>query len=299
MISLRLYQTLILIALLFTEACSSPKRPGQAEAVNVVSQPLDKKLLEQLFTLHSEDQGTSISTLMTEVGAFFSGTPYVAHTLEREVEEVVVNLREFDCTTFAESCLAISRTIRSGNHTFEQFVAELVKIRYRDGEVDGYTSRLHYFSDWIHTNGQKQLIRDVSGEIGGIPFPNQLNFMSTHPGSYRQLAADSTLIEIIAGQEQEISAREMYYISENDLKNTESSLMEGDIVGITTAIGGLDIMHVGILISKSGRIHLLHASSRAEKVVLSEETLEEYLMNSKAATGIIVARPLQAISRTN
>jgi hypothetical protein len=68
--------------------------------------------------------------------------------------------------------------------------------------------------------------------------------------------------------------------------------MDGDIVGITTSIEGLDISHMGILVSKAGRIHLLHASSAAEKVVLSEETLEEYLLSSNPATGIMAARPL-------
>lgn len=252
----------------------------------------DREILEEVFALHSESAEIPISKLMIEVAGFFTGSPYVAHTLEKEPEELVVNLREFDCTTFAESCLAISRCIRSGQTDFEHFLSELKEIRYRNGEIQGYTSRIHYFSDWIFTNDEKQIVKDLSREMGGTPFPGQINFMSTHPESYRQLAADAKLIGILAAKEKEISSRKMYYIPENQIKYLESLLMEGDIIGLTTGIPGLDFLHVGIIVRKSDRIHLLHASSRAKKVIISKETLEEYLESSKNATGIMIARPM-------
>jgi len=68
--------------------------------------------------------------------------------------------------------------------------------------------------------------------------------------------------------------------------------MEGDIVGITTKIEGFAIMHVGILIRLEGRFHLMHASSKAEKVVISLNTLEDYLLNRNSAGGFMLARPL-------
>jgi hypothetical protein len=84
----------------------------------------------------------------------------------------------------------------------------------------------------------------------------------------------------------------MYYIPEEKLAEVENSLQDGDIAGITTTINGMDISHVVILQRVAGRIHILHASSAAKKVILSEETLDEYLKSSKSATGIMVARPL-------
>ncbi|MDX1283872.1 MAG: DUF1460 domain-containing protein, partial [Draconibacterium sp.] len=205
--------------------------------------------------------------------------------------QLVINLRELDCTTFAENCLAISKTIQSKNPSFEEFTKQLQRIRYRNGTIDGYPSRVHYFSDWIYENDKKNLVKHISEEIAGIPYPNQPDFMSTHPDSYEQLKANPELIPIIAEQEKAISEREYFYIPEENLAEFEKDLTDGDIVGITTRIEGLDISHVGILVRKAGRIHLMHASSKAEKVILSEETLEEYLLNSKTATGIMVARP--------
>ena len=42
-------------------------------------------------------------------GRQFAGTPYVAHTLDRNKEEsLVINTRELDCTTFVETVVALT-----------------------------------------------------------------------------------------------------------------------------------------------------------------------------------------------
>lgn len=281
-----------LLLLSFLLSCTSGKTNQTIDPEKISFQSRDKALLEQILELYSEENEASLSALMLKVGSFFLETPYVAHTLETEKELLVINLRELDCTTYVENCLAISRTIKSGTHTFEQFCSELQLIRYRDGIIDGYPSRLHYFCDWIYNNRQKNLIEDLSEELAHAPFLKKISFMSTHPDSYRQLKDSAMLVESIAAQEREISTREMYFIPENLVAEVESKLMDGDIAGITTEIDGIAIQHVVILIRKDGRIHLMHASSKAEQVVISEMTLEEYLLNSKSASGIMLARPL-------
>jgi len=273
-------------------ACSASQKKEVASSNEIIFQPKDKEILEQVFEIFEREASTPISVLMVKVGTFLQGIPYVAHTLETEKEQLVINLREMDCTTFAENCLAISKTIKSKNPSFEKFTRELQKVRYRNGNIEGYASRLHYFSDWIYDNDKKRSIQSISKEIAQTPYKNVVTFMSTHPESYQQLKNNSELLPIIAQQEKQISERETYYIPENKIAELEDRLMDGDIVGITTGIKGLDISHVGILVWKAGRIHIMHASSKVEKVILSEETLEEYLKSSKSATGIMVARPL-------
>ena len=132
----------------------------------------------------------------------------------------------------------------------------------------------------------------MSEEIAQTPFPKQINFMSSHPDSYRQLKDSIPLVEAIAAQEKLISARKMFFIPETKIAELESKLMDGDIVGITTGIEGIAIQHVVILIRQEGRIHFMHASSKAEKVVVSDISLEEYLLNSNSASGIMLARPI-------
>lgn len=285
----------ILLLLLFPlfVSCNTTQKQGEISADEITFQQKDKDILEEVLEIFAGEKNTPIGVLMINVGTFFKETPYVASMLEinPKEEKLVVNLREMDCTTFAENCLAISRTIKSKSPDFDTFVAELKNIRYRNGKIDGYPSRLHYFSDWIYNNNQKRQVKDESKEIAKIPYPLKVNFMSTHPKSYVQLK-DSTLIPIIANQEKEISGRQMFYIPENSILEFEDQLMDGDIAGITTNIDGMDIQHVVILQRKSGRIHILHASSAAEKVILSEETLEDYLLANKRATGIMLARPI-------
>ncbi|MBW6536267.1 MAG: DUF1460 domain-containing protein [Mariniphaga sp.] len=277
---------------LFLASCTF-KGNVESKEYKTVSTEEDKKILEQIFELFAEDTNSPTSILIVKLGTYFMETPYVAHTLEEgDEEQLVVNLRGLDCTTLAENCLAIAKTIQSGEHTFDQFTKELKNVRYRSGKIDGYPSRLHYTADWIFDNQQKKLVRNLSKEIGATPYPKEINFMSTHPDSYRHLKDSSHLVDIIVQKEKDINSRQHFYIPEEKLAEVEDQLMDGDIVGITTSVEGLDISHMGILVRKAGRIHLLHASSTAEKVVLSDETLEEYLLSSRSATGIMVARPL-------
>lgn len=280
---------ILLIVLLFTSCFTAQSKNYQTPGV--IYNPSDREIFEKIINSLLLDKNLPVSELMIKSGSYFIGTPYVAKTLETEPEQLIVNLRELDCTTFAENVLAIARTVKSKNPSFETFTKELQHIRYHNGIVDGYPSRIHYFSDWIFESNKKNLIKDVSKEITNIPYPLQVNFMSTHPESYVQLK-DSTLIPVIAEKEQEISKREMYFIPEERIAEFENQLKDGDIAGITTSIKGLDISHVVILQRVAGKIHILHASTTANKVILSEETLEEYLKNSKSATGIMVARPL-------
>ena len=113
----------------------------------------------------------SISELMLNVGKYFLEFPYVSNTLEIESEEtLVINLRGFDCFTFIENVVVLTRQIREGIFTFEDYAAELEKIRYRNGRVNGYSSRLHYFSDWLFDNERKGIVKDITRETGVILF---------------------------------------------------------------------------------------------------------------------------------
>lgn len=268
------------------------KQETEIERQNVVYQPQDSVILKKVLNELAVVKDSPTSVLIKKAGEFFKETPYVAHTLESDEEQLILNLRGLDCTTYAENCLALVNTVKSDDPSLERFADELKHIRYRDGKIDGYLSRLHYFSDWIQENEKKGLIKNISKEIANMPYTKTINFMSTHPESYRQLKDSSELVEKIAVKEKEISEREMYYIPEDQISEMEHLLQEGDIAGITTGIEGLDISHVVILFRKNGKIHPMHASTAAAKVVVDERTLEEYLQNSKSATGVMVARPL-------
>ena len=259
--------------------------------------------------------------LILEIGKFFLGTPYVTGTLETEgAEHLVVNLREYDCVTFVENVVALlwlvephlqrkwrstsslrgatsrpnvgglsTAGVKSREKSFEAFRRLLQKIRYRQGRLQGYSSRLHYFSDWIHDNQKKGIVKDVTAEIGGRPLRKTITFMTKNPNLYPPLKNAANLRRM-KSVEKAISTRSLFFIPKKALRRLEDRIRDGDLIAITTNREGLDIQHVGLATRVKNRIHLLHASSTEGKVVLSKKTLYRYLMQSKVRSGMMVAR---------
>lgn len=236
-----------------------------------------------------------INEVVAEIGKSFLNTEYVAHTLEKEGDErLVINLTGLDCTTFLETSLTFARCIKKGKTSFQDYQNELTFIRYRDGKLDKYPSRLHYFSDWIYNNQQKGIVKDITEEIGGKPIKFKVNFMSENPKFYKQLQDNPAFIPIIKKQEEEINSRQYYYIPENDIEKVESKIQSGDIITLTTSDKGLDIGHVGIALKMDdGRIHFLHAPLVGSKVQITATPLSDYAKKIKKHTGIIVLRVLE------
>ena len=263
------------------------ERNGRALLVN----PEDRVLVETKLKEFAGAKSRPSGELLEKIGQSFLGTPYVAQTLETgNDEKLIVNLRELDCTTFDETCLALMLTVKSGATDFATYKKQLEKVRYRNGIRDGYLSRLHYFSDWLYNNAEKGLVAPLDDSFQ-TKVEKTINFMSTHPDSYPVLKENPELVPQIAKQEERISERTRYFIPKEKLQANEKQLKDGDIVGLTTSIAGLDIAHVGLVVWVDGRVHLLHASSALEKVVISDVPLADYLAAKKSFTGIIVARP--------
>ena len=150
----------------------------------------DRIIFERYVQAMNGKKQLALGELIIETARFFMETPYVAATLEREPEHLVVNLRELDCTTLVENVIALVRTIKGTTPSFEMFCTQLQQIRYREHVINNYTDRLHYLTDWIYENSLKNLVRDETKAIGGQPYRLNLNFMSTHPDSYMQLKSN-------------------------------------------------------------------------------------------------------------
>lgn len=219
------------------------------------------------------------------------GTPYVAGTLEVNArEELVVNLDEVDCTTFVEQVLAMALADKRDERTEEGFRKALKQIRYRDGELDGYPSRLHYFSDWIADNERMGVIEERTPSLSAEKQTLHLNFMSTHPESYRQLKEDSALVSEMKAVEARWQGVEVSFLPKGRLAENPEQLgiKNGDILAITTNIKGLDVVHVGFACWIGERLHLLHASSIAKKVMEDPQPLYEYSKTKRTHTGVRV-----------
>lgn len=241
--------------------------------------------LEELQKLNITSPGKSL----VEIGKSFLGTAYKAHTLESgEGEPLTITFQGLDCTTFVENVLAFYLLHVNGRYTFDAFAESLQQIRYRDGQIDGYPSRLHYFTEWIADNAEKGLLEDITHLLGGIKISKRRNFMSRHREAYSALV-DETNFEAILNTEEGLANKSYHVLEQNRIAAAESALQDGDIIAFATSIDGLDVTHTGLAIRQGDRVHLLHASSSGA-VEISKQPLVDYAKGISKNTGLVIAR---------
>jgi hypothetical protein len=281
----------LILLILMLAACGEAPAPDHAQGAAQASDPdslifartIERAYAERLDTL-------PVGDIIATVGTWFVGTPYTPRTLEPEGEErLVINLREFDCVTYVENMLAFGRTIRDGRRDFAGFKDEIRTLRYRDGELNGYPSRLHYFTEWIANNEAKGLVDNITPELGTVD-PEPIDFMTTHRESYRQLADDSAFAEI-RRMEQRLSQVPRYVVPEDRIAAVEDRIRNGDVIAAASSLKGLDVAHTGLAIWRNGRLHLMHAPLVGDSVEISERPLAERIRGIEKQDGIMVARP--------
>ena len=251
----------------------------------------DRMIAETFFRLAMK---SPIDSEIVRAAYVFLETPYVGGTLElSEDEGLITNLHEMDCMTLVENCLALSRTAQLPSPDWESFKHELRQIRYRNGIINGYVSRLHYTTDWIYDNLGKGIFEDVTHALGGRKFMADVHYMSENSEKYPHLADDSEAVQQIASIEKAINARNIYYyIPKKEITQQQSKIKNGDIICFTTSISGLDISHISIAYWNNRRLTFIHASTSARKVIINPESLIDYCNSSRTCTGIMVLRPV-------
>ncbi|MBQ8050776.1 MAG: DUF1460 domain-containing protein [Bacteroidaceae bacterium] len=226
------------------------------------------------------------------------GVPYVAQTLEvNKQEQLVVNLRELDCTTFVETALALALTQQEGSTRYEDYRRNLTRIRYRDGVLDQYPSRNHYFTQWISSNERLGIAKEITANKAPFTATQRidLHYMSQHPQYYPMLKDDAKAQAAIRQYEREEEGRIVRYIPRAQLNGTKNSplgiIHDGDILAIVTRKDGLDTSHIGFAKwGRDGRLHLLNASQIHKRVVLEPMTLYQYMGKHPSQLGIRVIR---------
>lgn len=234
-----------------------------------------------------------IGEIIVAVGMFFEGAEYVSGTLDQNKDEkLVINLYGMDCVTFVEYVLAAAMVYKAQNTTFDDFASMVKQLRYRDGNLKGYASRLHYFTEWLQDNSRKGILVSVSHEFGSGVFSSEINFMSSNAHLYEHLN-DLQTLRIIIEYEQAVSSNEFRYIPRNEIIDNEQYIQDGDVIAYVTAIEGLDVSHTGFAVFKDGRLHLMHASSRSGMVEVTSLPLHEYLGGNNMVRGIFVSRVIK------
>jgi len=224
----------------------------------------------------------------------------VAHTLEvNNQEQLVVNTRQLDCTTLVETVTALTLCACNDQHTFADYCSTLQQLRYRGGKIEGYPSRLHYFSDWIADKEAMGIVKEIRPEnaaqeqVFSASQRLRIYYMSRHADAYKALKNHPQLVSEIARQEKALTGTICRFIPKSKVRNTHTLrqiIHDGDIIAITCSKPGLDIAHLGFAVWKSDGLHLLNASQLHHKVVLEPMTLDVYLSKHPSHTGIRVIR---------
>ena len=226
----------------------------------------------------------------------FLGKPYVAYTLEgNDPERLVVNTRQLDCTTLVENVVALTLCAQRQSYDYHAFKHALVDMRYRGGVIRDYTSRIHYFTEWITENTKAGIVEEIQSP--NPPFSAvqtiRVDYMSTHPKSYQALREHPEYIGGIKKMEQRLAGQKFRYIPKSAVNNARllrQAVNDGDIIAITCKKAGLEIAHLGFAVWKTDGLHLLIASQLHKKVVEEPMTLYQYLQKHPSHTGIRIIR---------
>ena len=250
----------------------------------------DREIFQEYLAVIEPYRNADSKTLLEKTALFFLDKPYVAHTLEgSKHERLTVCLQVFDCTTYVETILALAMTVNDDVSDFETFMNHLKSLRYRNGCVDGYDSRIHYATDWLYENEKRGVLHNLSKSFGGKKERKSIDFMSTHRDLYKQIADDDTLLKRIVEMENNLNKRGgFYYLPKAQIKASEARIPHMSVVLFTTSIKGLDVTHMGFAYRKGGKLTFLHASDAGKKVMIDELTLDEYTRRQRNCSGIVV-----------
>ena len=264
------------------------------KSITSVSLPSQEKevFLRVMQTAHQQNlQARPIGKVMQAITQQFLGTPYEAELLEHSpTERLFLSLKRFDCVLLIETVFALAHNVVQGDHSINSFAKNVEALRYRSGHLDGYCSRLHYFSDWIADNEKRGLVHNLTATLGGTALNKQFNFMSNHRNLYPQLKSDSEF-ECLKQVEGRLSKSHLTYIPTASIQTLYPQLQAGDIVGVVTTIPGLDVTHTGLIERHSNSaISIIHASPR--RSVQRDIDLQTYVSRVPMSVGIFVVRPL-------
>ena len=283
---MRIAKRIAVLAMLMIGAWCAQGQSGTTAA----TEQLFSRIMSQARQsgLHEEP----LEKIMRTIGLQFLGQPYSVGLLDESPEEkLVVDLTQFDCVLYVEVVLAMAFGVAAAEYDFSSFRQRLKSIRYRAGDIDGYCSRLHYFTEWITDNQARGHVKDITRASGGVPLDKTLNFMSSHRDSYPRLAANDSLFRGIIEMERGLEGVALFHIPQDKIHLSYDALRDGDILALSTHINGLDVTHTGLAFAQpDGTFGMLHASTTGGVKVSPD--LAAYVKGNKVQIGIVVARPV-------
>jgi hypothetical protein len=237
-------------------------------------------------------QGQPSSGALDTVARQWLGKPYIHYPLDKGNDrEVLFRYDGFDCMTLVETALAGWLAQQQNSQAKEI----LTQLRYRDGLTTGYGSRLHYTTEWAQQACENGFLINCTPTLGGLSICKTVTFMSENPSLYPNPKMWQA-IDTIRHSESLLSATGWHFLPSGHVSKIRHLIAPGDIIAFTSSLPNLDIAHIGIATTGPKGIHLLHASPKSKKVVVTRDSLPVYLKNQKQFTGIVVLRPVRKLA---
>ncbi len=211
----------------------------------------------------------------------FLGLPYKAFALSKEnPEQLITDLSGFDCVTLFDNVYSLYTS--KGKDS--SFINQLIKVRYFHPGRITYENRNHYFSSTAQKLMAEGLMIPITDEKYESYCTKKLNVLSKMLSKHHyQVSIDS-----VVQMENKFSSNKMPYFPTKNIPKILNHLNEGDVVLFLTNQSTMDFHHVGFLVKKGKDWHVLHASQLYKKVIVSPETLIEYMHKHPSFPGIQV-----------
>lgn len=267
--------TFFLSLLALLSFCSQKK----GDKIDIILSDTDSIVLKSMLLRVKENP----ELLPVDIAGFFMDVPYKGGSLEAEGEPLVVSLSGVDCVTLVEYSMALYQS--KGDESL--FFKALEDIRYRNGNREGYISRLHYFSEWLTDNEKRGNIQLPKSTTESLDWKPNVYYMSQNPDKYPYAKNYQDSLEAI---ETKINNYRFSIIKKDQSVTLNKFVKQGDIIAIVTNIAGLDITHVGFAYKLNNEIYFLHASSEKGKVLITDVSLSDYLAGKKHMQAVIIAR---------
>jgi hypothetical protein len=194
------------------------------------------------------------------LGYPYSVNPLIGSASTPEV--FTAALAGFDCVTYLETVLALSRS-----STIEDFVDSLRRIRYAGGHV-GWRERNHYMTGWIRNNLRNGILHRIRTTAPTVVKERTLDAVPGLPPARVRFAC----------------------VPKASAPRLARNLRTGDLIFFASTRKHLDIFHCGILVREGDSLRMHHASRSRGAVV--EQELAEFLKNNRMA-GVVVVRPTE------
>ena len=224
---------------------------------------LSRRRVERLL-LNAKSNGSAGSRIEF-LSRLFLGRPYKINPLIGSAstpEVFTASLDDFDCVTYIETVLALSRASSA-----DSFIQSLRRIRYDNGRIE-WNRRNHYMSRWIRNNARSGAVRPISSKVSPVVKERTLDVVPGLPP---------------------VRAR-FKCVPKSFIRRMAADVKTGDLIFFASTRPHLDIFHCGILVRDGDRLRMRHASRSRNGVV--EQDLDEFLKNNRMA-GVIVVRPVE------